>query len=652
MALLGVLFLLVSFGCQRSIDTVPSEEPNQYEEIPDHTDNDPNPDDDDDDDTVDGTGGAGQLTLPFAEDEHWQMTRGYNTGSHIDYGYDWVDDRYALDFSLPGCEPWRKPIHPIQNGTVELIGYNSTGYGNYVLIDHGDGYKSRYAHFDETLVEVGEFVTPDEVIGLAGNSGNVIGSACPEHPGTHLHLAYYRYGEGLRPEPMSGHVNFTEDCWYGHDNWIDCNGDGQPDNSGDDDDDDDTTEPPTPSDDDDDTTPNCLDNDGDGYGIGADCLGEDCHDGNSTIHPGAPEMLDAYDNDCDGEIDEGLTGDDDDDTTEPPTPPGDGDDDDDDDTTEPPTPGDDDDTTEPPTPSDPCDWTVPTDTATIQAALNLVGASSTNGQMICVEAGSYSEDLVFPNVELALVSMDGAGATHLYGVGTDLYDAAITIAGGQSRATLLQGFTLHGAGTNVLWVDGASPTLKNLEVNAAGIGYGIGFFTSAALLQNVHIENADTYGVTAWGGSIGLTFENVLIEGNGLEGVRAGGGSNLLFVNTVFHGNGTVGLHLFDAGATLMNSIVTSHTMAGVMKNEPAYPFTSSYNVYYGNAIALDGTGLAMGLGDDWQNPLFGNTWTNNFTLQGGSWAINTGNPSTTYNDANGTRNDKGAYGGPLSMSW
>lgn len=148
------------------------------------------------------------LKLPFMSGEVWSVTRAYNTASHVDYGLDWVDDRYAVDFVESACTSFGKPILAPAPGRVIFSGWTDFGYGNHVVVDHGNGFRTRLAHLTATCVRTGENVGQGQVVGWCGRSGSVYGSACGDYPGTHLHLALYRNGDGVQPEPMSGYTGF------------------------------------------------------------------------------------------------------------------------------------------------------------------------------------------------------------------------------------------------------------------------------------------------------------------------------------------------------------------------------------------------------------------------------------------------------------
>lgn len=173
------------------------------------------------------TGGAEDfLTLPFKSGEYWIVTQKYEGGSHVDYGFTYGDDRFALDFAQAGCEGYGKPVTPMAAGTVYRVfheGDGDQGYGNSVIVDHSNGFKSRYAHFAEIKVTEGEYVDENDVIGTVGDTGYVHGSACPDHPGTHLHVAFYEDRVATPPEPLSGTM-VEEGCWYNREGEESCSG--------------------------------------------------------------------------------------------------------------------------------------------------------------------------------------------------------------------------------------------------------------------------------------------------------------------------------------------------------------------------------------------------------------------------------------------
>lgn len=84
-----------------------------------------------------------------------------------------------------------KPIFATANGKVIRAGWNSGGYGNYVIIDHGNGIQSLYGHASALLVEEGQVVSRGEQIAKIGSTGR--------STGPHLHFEVRVNGSRLNP---------------------------------------------------------------------------------------------------------------------------------------------------------------------------------------------------------------------------------------------------------------------------------------------------------------------------------------------------------------------------------------------------------------------------------------------------------------------
>jgi len=82
------------------------------------------------------------------------------------------------------------PIYATGNGTV-MIPTGYAGYGKQVMIDHGFGYKTRYAHLNRILVEPGQKVVRGELIAEMGNTG--------KSTATHLHYEVIYRGKPVNP---------------------------------------------------------------------------------------------------------------------------------------------------------------------------------------------------------------------------------------------------------------------------------------------------------------------------------------------------------------------------------------------------------------------------------------------------------------------
>lgn len=109
---------------------------------------------------------------------YWPTNKPYIITST--YGWRWGKLHEGLDISGTG---YGSPIYAANNGTVDRAGYTSTN-GNYIYINHNNGYYSIYAHLASINVTVGQAVSMGDKIGTMGQSGYAFG--------THLHFGIYR----------------------------------------------------------------------------------------------------------------------------------------------------------------------------------------------------------------------------------------------------------------------------------------------------------------------------------------------------------------------------------------------------------------------------------------------------------------------------
>lgn len=93
----------------------------------------------------------------------------------------------GMDFTAPtGTD-----IYATGDGVVQKVDYSQRGYGNHVVIDHGFGYATLYAHMHSISVRPGQKVKRGSVIGQVGNTGM---SVAP-----HLHYEVHKAGKQINP---------------------------------------------------------------------------------------------------------------------------------------------------------------------------------------------------------------------------------------------------------------------------------------------------------------------------------------------------------------------------------------------------------------------------------------------------------------------
>lgn len=103
-------------------------------------------------------------------------------------------DHDGIDIGGTGGNLNGQAADSIGGGKVTEVGYDKNGYGNYVVVDHGDGYTSLYGHLQKATVKQGDTVSAGQQVGVIGSTGS---SSAP-----HLHLRVHKNGQSVDPRTV------------------------------------------------------------------------------------------------------------------------------------------------------------------------------------------------------------------------------------------------------------------------------------------------------------------------------------------------------------------------------------------------------------------------------------------------------------------
>ena len=118
------------------------------------------------------------VVVPPSDDSSFLWPVPGNTYVSCSYGWRFggSDFHTGLDITMGGA--YGKPIVASKSGVVKYVGWQPNGYGNYLIIDHGDGYSTLYAHCSSVAVSTGQQVRQGETIAYIGSTGWSTGPHC------------------------------------------------------------------------------------------------------------------------------------------------------------------------------------------------------------------------------------------------------------------------------------------------------------------------------------------------------------------------------------------------------------------------------------------------------------------------------------------
>lgn len=115
----------------------------------------------------------------------------YRISSHFGFRIHPITKRREKHDGVDFAARAGRPVYASGNGVVSRVVHSNRGYGNMVMIDHGFGYVTRFAHLDEINVEKGDVLVRGEQLGTLGNTGR--------STGPHLHYEVIHNKKRMNP---------------------------------------------------------------------------------------------------------------------------------------------------------------------------------------------------------------------------------------------------------------------------------------------------------------------------------------------------------------------------------------------------------------------------------------------------------------------
>jgi len=132
----------------------------------------------------------------IAKPHAWPTKNGW-LSSHFGMRHDPFTGELAMHKGVDIANHFGAPVLAASRGVVIFSG-KMKGYGYLIEIEHGYGYRTRYAHMSASMVKVGDLVKDAQLIGRVGSVGR--------STGPHLHFEVRRFGKAIDPQPFLPHA--------------------------------------------------------------------------------------------------------------------------------------------------------------------------------------------------------------------------------------------------------------------------------------------------------------------------------------------------------------------------------------------------------------------------------------------------------------